>query len=395
MPYQRYPLVTDQTLVPYHDAFAQTGEEAAQTQAAVLLNIGALLGEWVGESTSGSSAAELFPEEDWATLAIPRSLLKLRKFRGVQLPSGLLREEFGADEAEWLKGARDPRVPGVKQVFIETQVSLSERLARSPEPDAAALLVENSLNHPQSLVRVAAASAGRDLFHQEAIGNELIAVLLEGLDDEDDLVRDLAATILARVDPTNPRLGTLTPQGAQEQPGEPQHTSMLVHGTWARGNSWWQPGGNFHSYILNNVRNDLYSQPDRFDWSGAWSDQARSIAAARLEEWVTAHNLGGLDLICHSHGGSVAMESGKTGLLLNQLVLLSCPVHTEKYLPDFSRVNDVVSVRVKLDLVILADGGGQRYRVDGIRENKLPIWFNHAASHDPDVWRDHDVPSLL
>jgi len=55
----------------------------------------------------------------------------------------------------------------------------------------------------------------------------------------------------------------------------------------------------------------------------------------------------------------------------------------------------VISIRVKLDLVILVDGGGQRFRDPRIEENVLPIWFNHSASHDPDVWRDHEVPSLL
>lgn len=83
------------------------------------------------------------------------------------------------------------------------------------------------------------------------------------------------------------------------------------------------------------------------------------------------------------------------GLDVGKLVLLSCPVHRHKYLPDFNRVGEVVSIRVRLDLVILADGGGQRFRHPRIREEVLPLWFDHSASHEPDVWRRFDVPSRL
>ncbi|MDH3692617.1 MAG: hypothetical protein OEU36_24580 [Gammaproteobacteria bacterium] len=398
MAYQRYPLITEKNLVLYHDAFAQTGEESAQTQSAVLLCVGVLLRKEPEAPEAGAEErplGELFPEDDWAALAIPKSLLDLRKHRGARYRTGLLRDELGATAAERLKGARDFQDPEAETTFKDVQVSLSEQLTRDPDPDIAARLVENSLNHPQPLARVAAASSGFDLFPEDEDRAELLALLVEGLDSEDELVRELAATVLARVEPSHPRLGPLTPPGKEEEQGDPQHTSLLIHGTWARDNSWWQPSGDFHTYILNDVRPDLYSQPDRFDWSGGYSDAARSIAAGRLEIWITERQLNGLDLFCHSHGGSVAMEANHASLQINQLVLLSCPVHPDKYAPNFDQVNDVVSIRVKFDLVILADGGGQRFRDDRIRENRLPIWFNHSASHDPEVWQNHDVPALL
>jgi hypothetical protein len=70
-------------------------------------------------------------------------------------------------------------------------------------------------------------------------------------------------------------------------------------------------------------------------------------------------------------------------------------VHVPKYLPDFGRTTKVVSIRVHLDLVILADLGGQRFRHPHIHENVLPIWFDHGASHNPEVWREHNVPAML
>jgi hypothetical protein len=50
---------------------------------------------------------------------------------------------------------------------------------------------------------------------------------------------------------------------------------------------------------------------------------------------------------------------------------------------------------VHLDLVILADGGGQRFHDSRIQENVLPVWFDHAATHDPAVWRQYNVPAVL
>ena len=45
--------------------------------------------------------------------------------------------------------------------------------------------------------------------------------------------------------------------------------------------------------------------------------------------------------------------------------------------------------------MILVDGGGQRFRHPMIEENVLPIWFNHSATHDPEVWVKYDVPEML
>ena len=81
---------------------------------------------------------------------------------------------------------------------------------------------------------------------------------------------------------------------------------------------------------------------------------------------------------------------------MNTLVLLSCPVHWDEYWPDFTHVNKVVSIRVKLDLVILADRGGQRFPSNSmIVENVLPVWFNHSLTHDPETWQAYNIPSMI
>lgn len=100
-------------------------------------------------------------------------------------------------------------------------------------------------------------------------------------------------------------------------------------------------------------------------------------------------------LFTHSHGGSAAMLATQAGMNVGEMVLLSCPVHAHKYYPDFRHAKRIVSIRMRMDLVILADRGGQRFQDPRIEENVLPVWFNHSASHDPKVWHDHDVPRMI
>ena len=83
-----------------------------------------------------------------------------------------------------------------------------------------------------------------------------------------------------------------------------RQTGLLVHGTWARTESWWQPGGDFPRILPTTVRPDLYSDPDRFEWSGGYSDAARSVGGSDLADWLVEKSTKGADLFAHSHGGT-------------------------------------------------------------------------------------------
>ena len=265
---------------------------------------------------------------------------------------------------------------------------------RNANPQTAAALLEVSLRHPHELVRVAAAVSYLDV---AAAPTPALRVLEHGLRSSDRLTRDISAHALGHVDPRNPGLARLMEQRKKPSSRRPSRTSLIVHGTWARTSPWWQPpSGDFWHYLHDNVDSDLYGAPDRFEWSGGYSDAARALAGNDLGAWVQQHNIGGLDLFTHSHGGSVAMLANHAGTRVGRLVLLSCPVHWPQYTPDFNAVaNKVVSVRVHLDLVILADRGSQRFSDNRIQDNVLPIWFNHFATHDPGNWVLYDVPSML
>jgi len=381
--------------IPFPAAFAEGGDAAAQSQAVILLLLGAYLAHPEAESTEFALDNELLSENDRSRLGVPPQLEELLNSRGTrfsmeyvrrQIPSSI---QFLAD----YEIVSEQRTGDIQPLLLE----LAERLVREPSALAAASLCEVALLHPDELVRVAAASSYAEISLREE-WERLIRVLAHGVRSDDPLVRDIAATALARIAPGHPLLADLVLPSSPISGGEASHTALIVHGTFARHADWWQPGfpGNFHQYLQTKVDPSLYSAADRFDWSGFYSDHARDLAALELVGWVKQRRLDGLDLFTHSHGGSVAMQANRVGgLRIGRLVLLSCPVHWKKYSPDFSRLSKAVSIRVHMDLVILADRGGQRFPAGAIPEVVLPIWFKHSISHEPPTWVKYKLPTKI
>lgn len=377
--------------VPGREAFKRTGSAAAQSQAAVLLLLGrqlrgddlALLAR--AAATESEGFVEPVPNDDLREFEVPRLRPTGERF-SVRRVSTLLAEGFGDDLPVTPPGTAKPRE--VRRPLIQ----LAEQLYVDPDPIIAAQLMEACLRHPAELTRVAAAASYFELSTQP---KRLIKLLADGTRSENELVRNVAAVALARVSPDHARLRQLMRASPTRSDRKPSRTSLLVHGTFARNGEWWQPGGNFHEFILSKVRTDLYGAPDRFDWSGGYSDAARAIAATELRDWVNARGLAGLDILAHSHGANVAMLASQSGLTIGTLVLMSCPVHIHKYSPNPSAITRVVSVRVHLDLVILADRGGQRFNHPSIEDHVLPIWFDHSATHEHEVWKKHRVKAML
>lgn len=239
--------------------------------------------------------------------------------------------ESGLARCDRLFTRRVPVASGTPQKR-EALGEIAERVYAVPDSGVAAQLMEAVCAHPDELARVAAAAS---YFELTTDPQRLIKILVRGTRSRDPLVRDLAATALARVAPEHSRLRQMTKPGGPRPGGEPSHTAMLVHGTFSRTHEWWQPGGSFHGYLKNGARPDLYDANDRFDWSGGYSDAARDIGAHDLCEWVEQRALEGLDLFGHSHGANATMQATKFGLNAGKLFLLSCLFHVHKYMPDF------------------------------------------------------------
>jgi hypothetical protein len=172
-------------------------------------------------------------------------------------------------------------------------------------------------------------------------------------------------------------------------------TSLLVAGTGAWANSWYLKGGDFHSYILKEVRSDLFSGYHAFQWSGSYKASHRRKAARNLAGWVedvVGHGLN--TLFAHSYGGVIALNATTHGLQVQELVLLSVPA--EQVRVEWRNiVRRTVSLRIHMDLVLLAARRPQHF-TENVEENYLPHWFwKHSDSHDPEIWEREKCAKLL
>ncbi len=350
-------------------AFAERSEAAQLSQAAFLL----LLGRELDRAHSPDSPSRRVDARD------PDE----RMFGVPSMPGDRRRVPLGGVGPDAVRTVEEP---------LDQLPRLVDALQDKPSLEAAASVLRACLASPHAVVRIAAASAALEITSEPAPCIDLLAATVA---DDDPLLRDVAATTLARVMPEHEALRALTRRGSPRSPAETSRTSILVHGTWARNDAWWQPGGDFHGYLLAGSLPDLYAGSDRPEWSGGYSDAARLLGAQDLQQWLVAH--GEIDplLMGHSHGANVVMLAGDMGSGSRELVLLSCPVHWPRYSPNFPACGRVVSIRVHMDLVILADRGGQRFDDTRIEENVLPAWFNHSATHDRDVWRKYDVDRMI
>lgn len=103
------------------------------------------------------------------------------------------------------------------------------------------------------------------------------------------------------------------------------------------------PGGNFHTYLLNEVRPDLFCGQNPFAWSGAYRNKHRLIAAERLAGWTQDIVRGPLNSVfAHSYGGVIALEATKYGLVVHDLVLLSVPADNVRV--EWRRIDRAVSL---------------------------------------------------
>src|ERR1044072_8857720 len=298
------------------EAFRKSSDAAVQSQAAILLMLGrqlrgddrALVAR--AAAIGRPDAVEAVPQEDLSEFPVP-TLQPTGERIGLRRVTTTMSERFGSATPTARIGARDAKT------LRRPLWQMAERLYEEPTTETAAQLLEASLRSNDELVRVSAAASYFEISTQP---QRLIKILADGTRSKDTLVRNVAATALARIAPDHPSLRALTKSNPTKTKKKPSRTSLLVHGTFARSASWWQPGGDFHPFALAIVRPDLYSAADRFEWSGGYSDAARALGATELRDWVATRGLDGLDLFGHSHGANIAMLATQGGLTVGTLV---------------------------------------------------------------------------
>jgi hypothetical protein len=366
--------------VPGPEAFETTGRAAELSRAAIMLTAGAALAGDPGRLPA------LGP------LALPAGLRRIRSDGPMPVQDAAAALDLDLSTHLTDRGLRIPD---------DTGAALTRRLVDDPSASTAAVLVEAGLHSESSVVRASAAVAALDTTGPR---DDVLAVLVQEVGSRDRLARQVARTGLGRVAPQHAALRRLVrnpavlpavaagPVAALGVGG-----AVVTHGTFAAATSWWKPGGGFYRYLAG-LTPDLHLHDPSFGWSGQYSDGARQLAAQQLVEWTAGFGLTGPDLFAHSHGGTVAHLATRRGLVLDRLVLLSWPVHGE-WFPDFTRVRRIIDIRVRLDLVVLADRGGQTFTPPAAFRAKVEPhvngWFDHGATNDPAYWEKYQLSSAL
>lgn len=275
---------------------------------------------------------------------------------------------------------------------IDTLAKLVRDLYTDTGPLAAAVLMEACLLDSDPLVRVVSAISLSRIYAEQSL---FVSEIEHAVNEEDELTQQVGLTALNRMKANQNQIPVDSAVEFEKDTKKECTTSLLVHGTFPRelNPSWWQPSGDFHSYIESNVCTDLFGGNNYYKWSGTYSHQAREQAAKRLQDWSNQN--GKLNhVFAHSHGANVAMLASQEGLEMQKLVAMSCPFYDD-YMPDFANVKDVVSIRVRFDIVVMIDrllsGGRANPRCSDIKDIRLNEWFNHFRTREPDAWKKHQI----
>lgn len=316
--------------------------------------------------------------------------------------------------------------------FNSAMREVAGRLFNHPGPETAARLIALGAQHPNQMVAVCSTISLLNVLRAGEWGPVFGRLAAFTLRSPFANVRDLAGRVLGLATqgpaspPARPTSSTPTVGPPASAPtGGPD--SLLFHGTRppsppgnpASAAQWWMPGQHFHNYLLHGQNLNLYGGAHYFQWEGGYRDDAREIAARNLYDWLQTHLHHPVKLLAHSHGGNVALAtthltSGNTvinGAALNveQLALLSTPIHWSAYYPSPGRVHEVVDIRVRHDLAIYAEysavllqGGNlpsQRIPPAVVAQGNPPIrehviqghWGNHFACYNASIWQAQGI----
>lgn len=317
---------------------------------------------------------------------------------------------------------------GYAELFDKILTENAMRLLKEPAPVHAVSLISIASIHPDPLIRCCANVSLCDVLKLKHTGTalrELFLLQFYESDDDDNQadVRNIARSALSFLPMGN------SPPPQQNAPADNRWDSTLIHGTLfgAPGfifpsPQWWETGGDFHNYIKSNPSPDLYDGNSPFMWGGGYSDLARNYGAEQLYDWLQHHLQSDSTIYAHSHGANLAMKTTHLSagqyfqggeLEIENLVLLSCPIHWDLFYPNPNAVAHLYDVRVKHDWVIYADRLMGRIFRSSYAQQQIPPsvnlngppkihrylitteLFSHDASHDPKIWAKEDIANSL
>ncbi|MDV8025336.1 hypothetical protein [Rhodococcus sp. IEGM 1330] len=217
--------------------------------------------------------------------------------------------------------------------------------------------------------------------------------IVTGLADSDPVVRQLAHAALASDYAGGAEIPADSVPPRPPIAGSPLAISTMVHGTFGWKGEWWRPQGDFHQFIRQNHRPNLYERGARFSWSGAYSHTQRRLAADDLADWAADVAPHGIEsLFAHSYGADVAARAVGLGFRLHELVCLSAPVT-----PSLRKLAGmgvrIIDIRLKFDPILAIALTPQHFPTSShVTPVVLRAWrLNHSSTHTRHVWEEEGI----
>lgn len=172
---------------------------------------------------------------------------------------------------------------------------------------------------------------------------------------------------------------------------------VLVHGTWAQGESWYRPSGDFFESIKNcNEELKVVDEVISFSWSGKLGYPAQLQAAQDLAKLILEYDW--VILIGHSHGATVGMISshiisasstnGNKSGKIKKFYALGVPVDESIVIPDMTVIKKLYNLFSFGDLVQTVNGTCDRIfshhdRIVNISLQFCDLHPSHMQLHHP------------
>jgi len=175
---------------------------------------------------------------------------------------------------------------------------------------------------------------------------------------------------------------------------------IIIHGTWAKNESWYQVGGDFfHEIEIANNYLQLVDEIISFSWSGKLGYPEQLLAAKKLTEKILEYDF--VILIGHSHGVTVGILSsmmlgknnsiGNNNSKIKKFYALGVPVDSESSIyPDMSAIDSFYNLFSFGDIIQRVHGLHERVFMPHERITNIAIQIddlhpNHSKLHHPVV----------
>lgn len=177
---------------------------------------------------------------------------------------------------------------------------------------------------------------------------------------------------------------------------------IIIHGTWAKNESWYQVGGDFFYEIeISNQYLNIVDEVISFSWSGKLGYPEQVEAAKKLVQKIFAYDF--VILIGHSHGVTVGIlasmfigkfnSDGKFFKKIDKFYALGVPVDPAcEIYPDMSVIGAFYNLFSFGDIIQPVHGLHQRCfheheRITNIAVQLDDLHPNHSELHHPAVAR--------